>query len=266
MRAAAEGPGWGGRLLLGGVLLFLYLPVMLLVVYSFNDSRFALAWEGFTWDWYTRVLANRDLGRAVWNTLVVAGVSTLISTLLGTGLALGLHFGNLRRPGPLWKGVTLPILVPDILQAVALLSLFVILAVPLGLTTIILAHVSFQISFVALLVRSRLESFPDNLLEAARDLGADSWRALTRVVLPLAAPGIAAGALVAFTLSVDDFLIAYFTAGPGSSTLPIRIYSMIKRGVTPEVNALATLLLLFSLVTISTAMWLMRRGAPGDSR
>jgi spermidine/putrescine transport system permease protein len=261
----AGGLGWGGGLLLGVVLLFLYLPVALLVVYSFNDSRFALAWEGFTWDWYGRVLTNPDLGRAVRNTLVVSGVSTAISTLLGTGLALGLHFGGVRRPGALWKGVTLPILVPDILQAVALLSLFVILAVPLGLGTIILAHVSFQISFVALLVRSRLESFPGNLLEAARDLGAGPWVALRRVVLPLAAPGIAAGALVAFTLSVDDFLIAYFTAGPGSSTLPIRIYSMIKRGVTPEVNALATLLLIFSLVTISGAMLLMRRGSPKDA-
>jgi len=119
--------------------------------------------------------------------------------------------------------------------------------------------VSFQISFVALLVRARLESFPGNLVEAARDLGAGPWTTLRRVVLPLAAPGIAAGALVAFTLSVDDFLIAYFTAGPGASTLPIRIYSMIKRGVTPEVNALATLLLLFSLATISAAIFLLRR-------
>lgn len=238
----------------------------LLVVYSFNDSRFALAWEGFTWDWYGRVLTNPDLGRAVRNTLVVSGVSTVLSTLLGTGLALGLHFGRVRRAEAVWKGVTLPILVPDILQAVALLSLFVILTVPLGLGTIILAHVSFQISFVALLVRSRLASFPDNLLEAARDLGADGWGALRGVVLPLAAPGIAAGALVAFTLSVDDFLIAYFTAGPGSSTLPIRIYSMIKRGVTPEVNALATLLLLFSLLTIPGAALLMRQGTPEDPR
>jgi len=268
---AAAGTPPGGILLLGGVLLFLYLPVALLVVYSFNDSRFALAWEGFTWEWYRRVFTNPDIGRAVWNTLVVSGVSTLLSTLAGTGLALGLHFGRLgdrsggRSRGRLlgksaiWKGISLPILVPDILQGVALLSFFALLAVPLGLTTIILAHVSFQISFVALLVRARLESFPGNLVEAARDLGAGPWTTLRRVVLPLVAPGIAAGALVAFTLSVDDFLIAYFTAGPGASTLPIRIYSMIKRGVTPEVNALATLLLLFSLFTISAAILLLRR-------
>jgi spermidine/putrescine transport system permease protein len=274
---AATGPHPGGILLLGGVLLFLYLPVALLVVYSFNDSRFALAWEGFTWEWYRRVFTNPDIGRAVRNTLVVSGVSTLLSTLAGTGLALGLHFGQIGGGGQLpgrirariagrisgksaiWKGVSLPILVPDILQGVALLSFFALLAVPLGLTTIILAHVSFQISFVALLVRARLESFPGNLVEAARDLGAGPWTTLRRVVLPLVAPGIAAGALVAFTLSVDDFLIAYFTAGPGASTLPIRIYSMIKRGVTPEVNALATLLLLFSLVTISGAILLLRQ-------
>ena len=274
---AAEGTHPAGILLLGGVLLFLYLPVALLVAYSFNDSRFALAWEGFTWEWYRRVFTNPDIGRAVRNTLVVSGVSTLLSTLAGTGLALGLHFGRIggggqipggtrarvaariSGKGAIWKGVSLPILVPDILQGVALLSFFALLAVPLGLATIILAHVSFQISFVALLVRARLESFPGNLVEAARDLGAGPWTTLRRVVLPLVAPGIAAGALVAFTLSVDDFLIAYFTAGPGASTLPIRIYSMIKRGVTPEVNALATLLLLFSLVTISAAVLLLRR-------
>jgi spermidine/putrescine transport system permease protein len=274
---AATGTHPGGILLLGGVLLFLYLPVALLVAYSFNDSRFALAWEGFTWEWYRRVFTNPDIGRAVRNTLVVSGVSTLVSTLAGTGLALGLHFGQIGGGGQIpgrirariagrisgksaiWKGVSLPILVPDILQGVALLSFFALLAVPLGLTTIILAHVSFQISFVALLVRARLESFPGNLVEAARDLGAGPWTTLRRVVLPLVAPGIAAGALVAFTLSVDDFLIAYFTAGPGASTLPIRIYSMIKRGVTPEVNALATLLLLFSLVTISGAILLLRQ-------
>ncbi len=246
---------------LWGALAFLYLPVLVLVVYSFNDSRFALGWEGFTLDWYRRVFTNPDIGRAVRNTLAVSGVSTAVSTALGTALGIGLHFGRFRGRGALRGVFTLPILAPDIVMAVGLLALFSLVAFPLGIGSIILAHVSFQISFVALLVLARLDGFPDGVVEAARDLGAGPWEALRRVVIPMAMPGITAGALVAFTLSVDDFLIAYFTAGAGSSTLPIRIYSMIKRGVTPEVNALATLLLLFSIVTISAAILLLRRGA-----
>jgi len=248
------------QLVLGGTLAFLYVPILVLVAYSFNDSRFALSWEGFTLEWYRSVFGNVEIGRAVRNTLVVSTLSTLLSTLLGTTLGVGMHFTRFRGKEVLQQGIHLPILVPDIIQAVALLSFFVLVALPLGLTSIILAHVSFQISFVALLVRARLEAFPVGLLEAARDLGAPPSAVLRKIVLPLAAPGIVAGALVALTLSVDDFLIAYFTAGSGASTLPIRIYSMIRRGVTPEVNALATLLLVFSLVTITTAILLVRKG------
>jgi len=258
--------GLGRPLLLGGVLLFLYLPIGILVLYSFNDSRFALSWEGFTLDWYRRLLGNAEIARAAWNSLIVSTASTLASTFLGTMLALGLHLGRFRGRGTLERALYLPILVPDILLAVGLLALFSLIAFPLGLTSIILAHVSFQISFVALLVGARLEGGGRELLDAARDLGASPWEAIRRVVLPLAAPGILAGAIIAFTLSVDDFVIAYFTAGAGASTLPIRIYSMIKRGVTPEVNALATLLLLFSFLTISGALLLLRRGVPRAPR
>jgi len=251
------------RIILWGTLLFLYLPVAVLVVYSYNDSRFAISWEGFTLDWYLRVFSNQEIRRAIWNTLVVSTVSTLLSTVVGTALAIGLHFGRFRGRVALWNTFYLPILVPDILQGVALLSFFALLAFPLGLGSIALAHASFQVSFVALLVRARLDAFPVGLVEAARDLGAAPRTALVRIVLPLATPGIVAGALVAFTLSVDDFTIAYFTAGSGSSTLPIRIYSMIRRGVTPEVNALATLLLLFSLLSITGAILILRRGQEG---
>lgn len=250
-----------GSIFLWVVLAFLYLPVLVLAVYSFNDSRFGLSWEGFTLDWYLRVFTNPEIARAARNTLVVSSASTALSTLLGTALAVGLHFHRFRGRTLLWGGFYLPILIPDIILAVALLSFFALVAFPLGLGSIVLAHVSFQISFVALLVRSRLQAFPSSLVDAARDLGAVPGEVIRRVVLPLAAPGIVAGALVAFTLSVDDFLIAYFTAGAGASTLPIRIYSMIKRGVTPEVNALATLLLLFTLGTITAAMLVLRRGA-----
>jgi len=250
-----------GGAVLAVALAFLYLPVLVLAVYSFNDSRFALAWEGFTLQWYLQALTNPEIGRALRNTLVVSTLSTTVAVVAGTALGIGLHFARFRGREALWNGFYLPILIPDVIQAVALLAFFALVALPLGLGSIILAHISFQISFVALLVRARLDAFPVGLLEAARDLGAGPWTALRKVVLPLAAPGIVAGGLVAFTLSVDDFLIAYFTAGPGASTLPIRIYSMIRRGVTPEVNALATLLLLFSLVTITAAILVLRRGS-----
>lgn len=252
----------GGAAALWLVLAFLYLPVLVLAVYSFNDSRFALSWEGFTVDWYVRVFTSPEIARAARNTLVVSVLSTVASTFLGTALAVGLHFHRFRGRRLIWSGFYFPILIPDIILAVALLSFFALMAFPLGVGSIILAHVSFQISFVALLVRSRLQAFPTALVEAARDLGAGPGEVIRRVVLPLAAPGIVAGALLAFTLSVDDFLIAYFTAGAGASTLPIRIYSMIKRGVTPEVNALATLLLLFSVATMTASLLLLRRGTP----
>jgi ABC-type spermidine/putrescine transport system permease subunit II len=259
VRGGEEGGiGWGSRAILWGALAFLYLPILVLAFYSFNDSRFALAWEGFTLDWYRGVFANAEIGRAARNSLVVSTTSTFVSVIVGTLLGLGLHFTRFRGREALWRGFYLPMLVPDIIQAVALLSFFAIVALPLGIGSIILAHISFQVSFVALLVRARLDAFPEGLVEAARDLGATPWLAMRRIVLPLAMPGIVAGGLVALTLSVDDFLIAYFTAGPGASTLPIRIYSMIRRGVTPEVNALATLLLVFSLVTMTTTALLLR--------
>lgn len=265
--AALSGPrrmGMGGAVFFWSGLAFLYLPVVVLAAYSFNDSRFALAWEGFTLDWYRGVFTSREIGRAAWNTLIVSSASTIVSVILGTALGVGLHFSRFRGRDLLWKSFYLPILVPDITQAVALLSFFALVALPLGLTSIILAHVSFQLSFVALLVRARLDAFPGRVVEAARDLGAPPLVAIRKVVLPLAAPGIVAGALIAFTLSVDDFLIAYFTAGPGASTLPIRIYSMIRRGVTPEVNALATLLLAFSLLTMTSAILFLRKGGGED--
>ena len=238
----------GGGLLFWGSLAFLYLPVAVLAAYSFNASRFALSWEGFTLDWYRGVFASEEIRRAAWNTLVVSASSTFLSSLLGTALAIGLHFSRFRGRSQLWGAFYLPILVPDITQAVALLSFFALVAFPLGLGSIVLAHVSFQVSFVALLVRARLDAFPEGLVEAARDLGAPPLVTIRRIVLPLAAPGIVAGALVAFTLSVDDFLIAYFTAGPGASTLPIRIYSMIRLGVSPMVNALGTLIVVVPLL------------------
>jgi spermidine/putrescine transport system permease protein len=235
------------RVLLGGVMAFVYAPVLVVAVYSFNDSRVALQWRGFTLAWYRSLFHSAEVAAALENTVIVSLASTTIATVLGSLVAIGVHF--LRFPGrrALQALLYLPVVMPDIVMAVGLLALYVAMGVTLGRVSVILAHASFQISFVALVVGGRLHGFPASLVEAARDLGAGPARVLGRVVIPLALPGILAGAVVALTLSVDDFLITYFTAGAGASTLPIRIYAMVKRGITPDVNALATLLLVFTI-------------------
>jgi spermidine/putrescine transport system permease protein len=246
---------------LAGTLLFLYAPVLVLVVYSINDSRFSAAWQGFTLDWYARLFQSPETAAALRNTLVVSLSATFVATVLGTLLAVGLHLRRIPGRSAVELLLYLPIVAPDIIMGVSLLAFFVAVGLPLGRLSIVLAHVSFQVSFVALIVRARLQDFPPALLEAARDLGADELGAIRRVLLPMVRPGIAAGALLALALSIDDFVITYFTAGAGASTLPIRIYSMVKRGVTPDINALSTLLLLFTLALILGALRLQRRPA-----
>lgn len=260
-----KGGTLSGRLLLALVVAFFYLPILVLAIYSFNESRFGMAWEGFTLRWYAQVFRSPEVRSAVNNTLVVSLTSTMVATVLGALLGIGLHLYSFRGRRLVDTLIYLPVIVPDIILGVALLGFYVAVHLTLGRLSIILAHIAFQISFVALVVRARLQAFPVELLEAARDLGAGPYETLRRVILPLSAPGIVGGALIAFTLSVDDFLITYFTAGAGASTLPLRIYSMVKRGVTPEVNAVSTLLLIFTLLTLSLGLLLLRRrdaGAP----
>jgi spermidine/putrescine transport system permease protein len=251
------------RILLGAVIVFVYAPVLVVAVYSFNDSRVALEWRGFTLDWYRSLFQSAEIAAALRNTVIVSLASTLIATGLGALVAVGIHF--LRFPGRrAMQGLLyLPVVMPDIVMAVGLLALYVALGVTLGRVSVILAHVAFQISFVALVVGGRLHGFPVSVVEAARDLGAGPAQVLRRIVIPLALPGILAGAVVALTLSVDDFLITYFTAGAGASTLPIRIYAMVKRGITPDVNALATLLLVFTVGVTLIAVRASRSVVPG---
>ena len=247
------------RFFLWGALVFLYAPVVVLIAYSFNDSRFTVTWQGFTLRWYSGLLDNAETMAAARNTLIVSLSSTLLATALGTLLAVGLGRHRFRGRSAVELLLLLPIIVPDIIMGVALLTMYTAVHFPLGRTSIVLAHVSFQISFVTLVVRARLQDFPPSLIEAARDLGADEWRAFRRILLPLLAPGIVAGALIALALSIDDFVITYFTAGAGASTLPVRIYSMVRRGVTPEVNALSTVLLATTLLVTWLAARARRR-------
>lgn len=255
----------GLLLILGAVLLFLYLPIAVLVALSFNDGGLPTAWTGFSTRWYGELLGNADILGAAWNSLLVAVASTLIATVLGTLLALGVEMR--RRRGRLLETLIFaPMVVPDIVLAIALLSAFSLLGVRMGLGTIVLAHVVFNLAFVCAVVRARLRRFDWAVVEASEDLGASLPRTLLRVVLPLLAPAIFAGALLAFTLSVDEFIIAFFTAGAGraSTTLPMQIYAMIRFGVTPDVNALATLVLGLSVLLLVAARAANRGALPGQ--
>ena len=239
------------RVILAATLVFLYAPILVLIVLSFNDSRFGVRWNGFTLRWYARLFDSPENAAALINTLIVSVTATVIATLFGTMLAIGLDLYHNRFRRPVEALIYAPVVLPDIVMAITTLALYVTIHLPLGRVSIILAHIVFQTSFVALVVRGRLQEFPASVIEAARDLGATQLQTLRRIVLPLLAPGIVTAALIAFALSVDDFVITYFTAGAGASTLPLRIYSMVKRGVTPDINALSTIML---IVTIA-ALW-----------
>lgn len=244
----------------GAAFVFLYLPLVVVVAYSFNDSRLNAEWVGFTGRWYVTLLHDEAMLLAARNSLLVALTASVVSTVLGTLAGLALYRRPRQRVLPIL--VLTPIAIPEVLQGVSLLIFFVLMNVSLGLVSIVLSHVAFCIGFVAVVVRARLQGLDPSLIEAARDLGATPWQAFSRVTLPLIAPGIAAGALLAFTLSLDDFVITFFTAGPEASTLPLQIYSMIRIAVTPEVNAVSTLLMALTLALAALA----GRIAPGALR
>jgi spermidine/putrescine transport system permease protein len=240
--------------------IFLYAPIIILVVFSFNSSRFVSAWQGFSFRWYGVLFEDAAMASALKNSLIVAVSSTLVATFFGTMVALGME--RYRFPGKMAFDALLylPVIIPDIAMAVMLLLFFVMANMGLSLLTIIISHVAFQISFVAIVVRARLVGFDRSLEEAAQDLGANELQTFWHVTLPLLMPAILGGALLAFTLSLDDFVITFFTAGVGSTTLPLRIYSMVKLGVTPEINAISTLLLAASMTLVMLSLFLQRKG------
>ena len=230
--------------------LFLYLPLVIVVVYSFNDSKLNAEWVGFTTKWYVMLLEDAAMLKAAGNSLMIGLVSSFFATIFGTLAGIAMHRFRLRLLPFL---VLTPIAIPELLTGVSLLIFFVLINMTLGLVSIIIAHVAFIIGFVAIVVRARMQGMDDSLVEAARDLGASPWQAFRLITLPQILPGIIAGALMAFTLSIDDFVITFFVAGVGASTLPLQIYSMIKIAVTPEVNAISTLLMLLTLALIAIA-------------
>ena len=248
---------------LGLVYVFLYVPILVLIVLSFNKSGLPTAWTGFSTEWYGKLIANPKILSAAGNSLIVAVASTVISTAIGTLLAMGLEDG---KPNP-WLDalVAAPMIIPDIVLAIALLSFYTLLNMSLGLHSIVLSHAVFNIAFVCMVVRTRLKNFDKSIVEASIDLGASEFTTFRRVTLPVIAPGVVAAALLSFTLSIDEFIIAYFTAGAGqgSTTFPMQIYAMIRFGVTPEINAMATIILLMSFILVLMAQRFNRGNMPG---
>ncbi|HKP25986.1 MAG TPA: ABC transporter permease [Dongiaceae bacterium] len=243
---------------LGLVYVFLYVPILVLIVLSFNKSGLPTAWTGFSTEWYGKLIANPKILSAAGNSLIVAVASTIISTAIGTLLAMGLEEG---KPNP-WLDalVAAPMIIPDIVLAIALLSFYTLLNMSLGLHSIVLSHAVFNIAFVCMVVRTRLKNFDRSIVEASIDLGASEVTTFRRVTLPVIAPGVVAAALLSFTLSIDEFIIAYFTAGAGqgSTTFPMQIYAMIRFGVTPEINAIATIVIGFSFFLVLLSQRLNR--------
>lgn len=242
----------------GAVYFFLHLPVLVLVAFSFNDSRFSVDWRGFTLEWYQRLLQRPDILRGLRASLIVASVATVISAVLGTLLALAIARHRFRGRRALAGFLYVPIVTPEIVVGISLLLLFALLKLPLGLTTIIIAHVAFCISFVVIVVLARLQGMDQNLEEAAMSLGADEITTFRRVTIPQLWPGILAGALLAFTISFDDFVITSFVAGPGSSTLPIVVYGMVRKNVEPSINAISTIILVVTAILIYSVDRLVR--------
>ena len=242
----------------GLVYLFLHLPTFVLMLFSFNDSRFSVDWRGFTLRWYERLLERPDILRGLKISLIVGVAATVISALLGTLIALALARHRFRGRRAFEGFLYLPIVTPEIVVGISLLILFALLNVSLGVTTITIAHVAFCISFVVVVVLARLQGMDEHLEEAALILGADEVTTFWKVTVPQLWPGILAGALLAFTMSFDDFVITSFVSGSGSSTLPIVVYGMVRKNVEPSINAISTIILLVTSVLIYVADRLVR--------
>jgi spermidine/putrescine transport system permease protein len=249
--------------------IFLYAPIVILVLFSFTTDSFGARMTGFTFSWYAKLLQDERLIGAAWNTLTVALTSTIISTIIGTLTALAMERYRFRGRTGMDALLYLPIVIPEIVMALALLAFFAFSfgliqsitgqQLKMSLTTVIISHIAFSISFVVVVVRASLKGFDRRLEEAAQDLGANEWQTFWRITFPLILPGIIGGALLAFTISLDDFIISFFTTGPGTSLLPIEVYAQVKRAVTPKINAISTLMLIISMTLVGLSQFVQRQ-------
>lgn len=261
MSARAQNPLWrfrGVAPTAGVFFAYLYLPIFVLIALSFNENQIATIWTGFSAHWYGVVLENDDMLRAARNSIVIAVSASLLGTALATLAALGMARERFRGQAGVGAVLALPLVVPEIVTAVASLLFFVLVGFRLGLHTVIIAHTVFCIPFAYLPIRARLEGMDPFLREAAADLYANEWQTFRRVTFPLLWPGILSGGLLAFIISLDDFVITYFVAGAGATTLPVYIFGMIRIGVTPEVNVISALMLVVSILMVSIS-WLIGR-------
>lgn len=249
----------------GLVLAALYAPIAVMMVFSFNESKYSIRWTGFTIDWYRRLAADTYLHHELWNTLRLAAASTVLATVLGTMAALAAR--NTFRGKALYATlIALPVMVPDIVLAIAMRSFFRAAHIDLSIVTAIIAHTTFNLSYVGIVVSARLQGLDRSIELAGQDLGASPVGTFWKVTLPAILPGVASGAVLAFTLSFDDFVITYFTTRPGDGTLPMRIYSMVRFGVTPEMTALSTVILVASLALIVAALRISKVPVTGGGR
>jgi len=236
--------------LLGVVYLFLYLPIIVLIINSFNASKFGIKWGGWTLKWYQSLADNNSLMQAAWHSINIAIFSATVASIIGSLTAVALFRYQFRGKNIVSSLLFVVMVSPDIVMAISLLALFLIVGIQLGFLTLFIAHITFCLPFVVITVYSRLNGFDVKMLDAAKDLGASEWVILKQIIFPIAKPAIAAGWLLSFTLSLDDVIISSFVTGPAYEILPLKIYSMVKVGISPEVNALATVMLFASLALI----------------
>lgn len=229
------------RFYLIAILVIMYAPVALLMIFSFNDSKLPI-WKGFTLDWYKQMLVDTSIQEAFINTIVVAVVASLISTVIGTFAAIGINRMRGWQKNWVMNVTYIPLLSPDIVIGISLMMLFSFIRMPFGIITLIISHITFSVPYVILSIMPKLKQMNYNLYEAALDLGATPFYAFKKVILPEILPGVVAGAFIAFTLSLDDFVVSFFNKGAGVDTLPIKIYSMARKGVNPTINAISTLM------------------------
>lgn len=241
------------------VFIFLYLPILALIAFSFNDSKLNIVFEGFTLEWYKTLFTNTTLLESLGNTLIVAITSTVISTIVGTIAAIGLYKYDFKGKDFINSLLYIPVVIPEIVLGISLLSIYTLMKLNLGLGTLIISHIAFSIPYVIISIRTVISSMNWQIEEAAHDLGASDFLTFRKIILPEIIPGIISGATLAFTLSLDDVIISYFTTGPGSNTLPLQIYSMIKTGITPDVNALITLIILVVMIILFTSTIIQAR-------
>jgi spermidine/putrescine transport system permease protein len=275
--------GLGRRVYVTGILALMYVPILLVIVYSFNTSRLSSVWGGFTLRWYAELFRDRSMFTALRNSVVLGVLSSFAAAVIGTLGAAGVVRSRLpaaraggnggpRSPLPVLQGLmeylsTLPIMIPEIILGMVFLAFFSLLGLPFGMTTLIIAHTAFCIPYVYLVVKGRLIGLDKGYVEAAKDLGAGEWRAFYDITMPLLLPAVISGMLLSFAMSFDDVIISVFVTGAATNTLPIKIYSQIKTGVTPKTNALCTLLFGVTVILGLLSAWLarpQRRPAPAD--